>query len=112
MTSTYGDGPPGVALGVDGRGQCLLVTDALAPVDRPSSNVTWSVFILPTPTQMFDGIQFQLAFGVTTTTSSDRFSIRERWSAAVWPAIPPPEDDDSCHVKPPSVCLRSAYQIP
>src|SRR5664280_3208859 len=39
---------------------------------------------------MFDGIQFQFEFGVTTTTSSERLSIRERWSAAVWPAIPPP----------------------
>src|SRR5665213_1490791 len=39
---------------------------------------------------MFDGIQFHLELGVTTTTSSERLSIRERWSAAVWPAIPPP----------------------
>ena len=46
--------------------------------------------ILPTPTQMFDGIQFQSALGDTTTTSWPLPSSRRRCRAAVCPEIPAP----------------------
>lgn len=44
---------------------------------------TWSAPILPTPTQMFDGIQFHFEFGETTTTSCAFPSFFLRYSAAV-----------------------------
>ena len=46
-----------------------MVLDAFAAVDRRQGKTTCSADIRPTPTQMFDGIQFQLAFGDTTMTS-------------------------------------------
>ena len=55
-----------------------------------SGNVTASGGIRPTPTQMFDGIQFQSAFGDTTTTSWPLPSNRRRCRAAVCPEIPAP----------------------
>lgn len=44
----------------------------------------------PSPTQVFEGIQFQSAFGDTTITSCGPFSRRLRCRAAVWPEIPAP----------------------
>ena len=44
----------------------------------------------PTPTQMFDGIQFQRLLGETTTTSCARPSFRRKISAAVCPDTPAP----------------------
>ena len=55
-----------------------------------SGNVTSSGDIRPTPTQMFDGIQFHSAFGDTTTTSWSLPSSRRRCRAAVCPEIPAP----------------------
>ena len=55
-----------------------------------SGNVTSSGDIRPTPTQMFDGIQFQSEFGDTTTTSWPLPSNRRRCRAAVCPEIPAP----------------------
>ena len=55
-----------------------------------SGKVTCRGDIRPTPTQMFDGIQFQSAFGDTTTTSWPLPSNRRRCRAAVCPEIPAP----------------------
>src|ERR1022692_2765259 len=55
-----------------------------------SGKVTCWGDIRPTPTKMFDGIQFQSAFGDTTTTSWPVPSNRRRCRAAVCPEIPAP----------------------
>jgi len=53
-------------------------------------NTTSFLDIRPTPTQMFDGIQFHFEFGVTTVTVCSLSRSRRRWSAAVCPATPAP----------------------
>src|ERR1019366_1581947 len=56
-----------------------------------SSNVTCSLVILATPTQILEGIQFHLELSETTTTSWAFFSRRFRCNAAVCPDIPAPK---------------------
>ena len=75
-----------------------------------SGNVTASGGIRPTPTQMFDGIQFQSAFGDTTTTSWSLPSSRRRCRAAVCPEIPAPRITTRAMTRPLAAVRRLAIE--
>ena len=60
------------------------------------------MIILPTPTQMFEGIQFQSAFGDTTITSCALAEQPPQMQCSSVAGDPFAEDHDTCHDLPPA----------
>ncbi len=62
-----------------------------------SGKVTWSADIWPTPTQMFEGIQFHCEFGETTTTSWCLAQLAPQVQCGGVAGNAGTKDDDACH---------------
>ena len=102
----------GAAFRVDRRGQCLLVGDALALVDR--SELEGHLVGLHLADSNPDVRRDPVPVGVRGH-HHDLVGPLQHPSEMECRRVagdPSPQDNDSCHVKPPSVCLKSAYQIP